>query len=94
MSFGDSFVTKYKRDSLRILGTVGEPINPEAWRWYRNVSTISTPVLTAMGLSVRVLHCMYGFVSFLLASEYSYALASCSSNCLFAFDDCMSNLEK
>ena len=28
---------KYDRSSLRILGTVGEPINPEAWRWYHNV---------------------------------------------------------
>ncbi|MDA3961608.1 MAG: acetate--CoA ligase [Planctomycetota bacterium] len=31
---GDEFVTKYDRSSLRVLGTVGEPINPEAWRWY------------------------------------------------------------
>lgn len=34
---GDSYVTKYDRSSLRILGTVGEPINPEAWLWYYNV---------------------------------------------------------
>ena len=34
MRFGDDFVKKYKRTSLRILGTVGEPINPEAWLWY------------------------------------------------------------
>jgi acetyl-CoA synthetase len=34
---GDSWVKKYKRDSLRILGTVGEPINPEAWRWYHDL---------------------------------------------------------
>jgi len=31
---GDDFVTKHSRKSLRILGTVGEPINPEAWEWY------------------------------------------------------------
>ena len=37
MKFGDSFVTKYDRSSLRVLGSVGEPINPEAWRWYYNV---------------------------------------------------------
>eukprot|EP01094_Clydonella_sp_ATCC50884_P023171 TRINITY_DN5491_c1_g1_i1.p1 TRINITY_DN5491_c1_g1~~TRINITY_DN5491_c1_g1_i1.p1 ORF type:complete len:689 (+),score=197.22 TRINITY_DN5491_c1_g1_i1:62-2068(+) len=37
MRYGDSFVTKYKRTSLAILGTVGEPINPEAWRWYYDV---------------------------------------------------------
>lgn len=34
---GDDFVTKTDRSSLRILGTVGEPINSEAWHWYRNV---------------------------------------------------------
>ena len=34
---GDDPVTKYDRSSLRILGTVGEPINPEAWRWYNDV---------------------------------------------------------
>ncbi len=34
---GDSFVQKHSRKSLRTLGTVGEPINPEAWNWYRDV---------------------------------------------------------
>jgi acetyl-CoA synthetase len=34
---GDSFVKAHNRSSLRILGTVGEPINPEAWRWYYEV---------------------------------------------------------
>ncbi|MFN0146187.1 MAG: acetate--CoA ligase [Dehalococcoidia bacterium] len=34
---GDDHVTRYKRTSLRVLGSVGEPINPEAWRWYYNV---------------------------------------------------------
>lgn len=37
MSQGDDFVTKTDRSSLRILGTVGEPINPEAWEWYHKV---------------------------------------------------------
>eukprot|EP00461_Guttulinopsis_vulgaris_P001183 UN01183 len=37
MKFGDSFVKKYDRSSLRILGSVGEPINPEAWKWYYEV---------------------------------------------------------
>ncbi|MBI2993214.1 MAG: acetate--CoA ligase [Gammaproteobacteria bacterium] len=37
MALGDSHVTKYSRRSLRILGTVGEPINPEAWEWYHRV---------------------------------------------------------
>jgi acetyl-CoA synthetase len=34
---GDDFVTKASRKSLRILGSVGEPINEEAWLWYYNV---------------------------------------------------------
>ncbi|MEW6265564.1 MAG: acetate--CoA ligase [Thermodesulfobacteriota bacterium] len=37
MRMGDDFVKKYSRRSLRLLGTVGEPINPEAWRWYNEV---------------------------------------------------------
>lgn len=36
-SFGDEYVTKYDRSSVRILGTVGEPINPEIWLWYHDV---------------------------------------------------------
>jgi acetyl-CoA synthetase len=34
---GDEWVTKHDRSSLRILGTVGEPINPDTWEWYYNV---------------------------------------------------------
>jgi len=37
MKFGDDFVTKYDRSSLKVLGSVGEPINPEPWLWYYNV---------------------------------------------------------
>lgn len=37
MKFGTKFVTPHNRSSLRILGSVGEPINPEAWRWYYEV---------------------------------------------------------
>merc|ERR1712087_722106 len=37
MRFSDEKVKKYDRSSLRILGSVGEPINPEAWRWYYEV---------------------------------------------------------
>jgi acetyl-CoA synthetase len=34
---GDEWVKKSSRKSLRILGTVGEPINPDTWRWYHDV---------------------------------------------------------
>ena len=37
MGAGDDFVKKCSRKSLRVLGTVGEPINPEAWEWYYNI---------------------------------------------------------
>ena len=32
-----SLLKKHQRSSLKLLGTVGEPINPEAWRWYYDV---------------------------------------------------------
>ncbi|XP_017248137.1 acetyl-coenzyme A synthetase, chloroplastic/glyoxysomal [Daucus carota subsp. sativus] len=37
MRDGDEHVTRHSRKSLRVLGSVGEPINPSAWRWYFNV---------------------------------------------------------
>ncbi len=37
MREGNDFVTRYDRSSLRTLGSVGEPINPEAWMWYHDV---------------------------------------------------------
>ena len=37
MGAGDSYVEKTSRESLKLLGTVGEPINPEAWEWYHRV---------------------------------------------------------
>ncbi|MFM8921605.1 MAG: acetate--CoA ligase [Candidatus Nanopelagicaceae bacterium] len=37
MKWGDEFPNKFDLKSLRLLGSVGEPINPEAWMWYREV---------------------------------------------------------
>lgn len=37
MKFGDEFPNSYDLSSLRLLGSVGEPINPEAWMWYHTV---------------------------------------------------------
>lgn len=37
MAEGDAYVKRSKRSSLRLLGSVGEPINPEAWEWYYRV---------------------------------------------------------
>ena len=37
MGQGDEFVKRHDRSSLRVLGSVGEPINPEAWEWYYHV---------------------------------------------------------
>ncbi|HVJ24909.1 MAG TPA: AMP-binding protein, partial [Burkholderiales bacterium] len=34
MRWGDNYVLRHRLDSLRLLGSVGEPINPEAWMWY------------------------------------------------------------
>ena len=46
MAQGDDFVDSSSRESLRILGTVGEPINPEAWEWYfKVVGNSSCPIV-------------------------------------------------
>ena len=37
MNWGDEFPNKFNLTSLRLLGSVGEPINPEAWMWYREI---------------------------------------------------------
>ncbi len=37
MRFGDAWVKRHNLSSLRLLGSVGEPINPEAWKWYHKV---------------------------------------------------------
>jgi acetyl-CoA synthetase len=37
MKFGEEWVNKHDLSSLRVLGSVGEPINPEAWKWYYRV---------------------------------------------------------
>ena len=46
MKWGDEYVKEHDVSSLRLLGTVGEPINPEAWMWYRhNIGNGSCPVV-------------------------------------------------
>jgi len=46
MSCGDDFPSKYDLSTLRVLGSVGEPINPEAWRWYhKNIGKGRCPIV-------------------------------------------------
>ena len=46
MRFGDKYINKYKLKSLRILGTVGEPIDKEAWGWYfKKIGKSRCPIL-------------------------------------------------
>src|SRR5690606_36752614 len=46
MAFGDQFTEGHDLSSLRVLGTVGEPINEEAWHWYHNrIGGGRTPVV-------------------------------------------------
>ena len=46
MKWGDSWVKKHDLSSLRLLGTVGEPINPEAWMWYhRTIGGSRCPIV-------------------------------------------------
>ena len=45
-AFGTDFVKPYKLDSLRVLGSVGEPINEEAWNWYNeNIGKKRSPIV-------------------------------------------------
>jgi len=46
IKWGDQFVQKHSLDTLRLLGTVGEPINPEAWMWYfREIGKERCPIV-------------------------------------------------
>jgi acetyl-CoA synthetase len=46
IKWGDEWVKKHSLDSLRLLGTVGEPINPEAWMWYhREIGKERCPIV-------------------------------------------------
>jgi acetyl-CoA synthetase len=46
IKWGDEWVHKYSLESLRLLGTVGEPINPEAWMWYhREIGKERCPIV-------------------------------------------------
>jgi acetyl-CoA synthetase len=46
MRFGEEYPAKYDLSSLKVLGTVGEPINPEAWLWYhKNIGKDKLPII-------------------------------------------------
>ncbi|MFZ1947120.1 MAG: acetate--CoA ligase [bacterium] len=46
MKFGEQWAGKHNLKSLRLLGSVGEPINPEAWRWYyKNIGASRCPIM-------------------------------------------------
>jgi acetyl-CoA synthetase len=46
MRFGEEWPAKYDLSSLKVMGTVGEPINPEAWLWYhKNIGRERTPII-------------------------------------------------
>jgi acetyl-CoA synthetase len=46
MAHGDEFPSKYNLSTLKVLGSVGEPINPEAWRWYyKNIGRGRCPIV-------------------------------------------------
>src|SRR5208337_662394 len=46
MKFGEQWAQKHNLSTLRILGSVGEPINPEAWKWYfKHIGRETTPIV-------------------------------------------------
>ncbi|MCZ6616050.1 MAG: acetate--CoA ligase [Thaumarchaeota archaeon] len=56
MRFGDEWPAKYDLSSLRHLGTVGEPINPEAWIWYRKVTGDKHPIMDTWWMTETGMH--------------------------------------
>ena len=66
MKYGEDPVKKHDRSSLRVLGTVGEPINPEAWRWYWNVVGEGRCSIVDTYWQTEVCFCLIGFVSVFL----------------------------
>ena len=57
IKWGDEWVDKHNLSSLRLLGTVGEPINPEVWMWfYKKIGSSLCPIVdTLVGKRKRVL---------------------------------------
>jgi len=45
MKYGEEWPKKYDLSTLRVLGSVGEPINPEAWEWYYRVTGSNKPIM-------------------------------------------------
>lgn len=54
MREGDQHVKESNTTSLQVLGTVGEPINPEAWKWYHRVSL---PLQNMERIDIHYLDC-------------------------------------
>ena len=64
MRLGEEWPKKYDLSSLKILGTVGEPINPEAWLWYyKNIGRENCPVLDTWWQTETGMHMIAPFSS-------------------------------
>ncbi len=64
MRFGDSWVNRHNLNSLRLLGTVGEPINPEAWKWfYKTIGKEKCPIIDTWWQTETGMHIIAPFPS-------------------------------
>jgi len=64
MRFGDSWVNRHDLSSLRILGSVGEPINPEAWKWYhKTIGNERCPIIDTWWQTETGMHLIAPFPS-------------------------------
>ena len=64
MRFGEEHIKKYDFSSLKILGSVGEPINPEAWLWfYKNIGREKIPVMDTWWQTETGMHMITPFPS-------------------------------
>lgn len=62
MREGDDHVTGSDTSSLQVLGTVGEPINPEAWKWYHRVSAVALqPLADKLHICQFGINCAHSF---------------------------------
>lgn len=65
MKYGDNPVKPYDRSSLRVLGSVGEPINPEAWRWYYQVVGNGTRPIVDTYWQTETVRYIYSYIFYI-----------------------------
>ena len=71
MRYGESWVKRHDISSLRLLGSVGEPINPEAWRWYHDTIGREMSYYGYMVANRNGWFCDYAFAGYAIKTGFS-----------------------